>query len=185
MIQRFVNYLIDQQVITPDEADVQIFALTTLSQMVMAHGAIFILAAIFGVFVETILFELIFMPMRSYAGGFHASTPGRCFVLSLAVWGAIMAAAKFTPAAYHLLSFAVLLIAAVIIWLTAPVPHANNPIGPKRFAQVKRIVRWLLLLDVAVIAAVYLWFDPGYALACALTLLACACSLLAAKGHAA
>ena len=48
---------------------------------------LFIFAVLYGVFShklpETLIFLAVFTPLRSFGGGFHASTPKRCAILSL------------------------------------------------------------------------------------------------------
>lgn len=178
MINRFVQYLIKQNIIKPEDAEVQIFALTFLTQTLICHGAIFVLAAVFRVLPETILFELVFMPLRSYAGGYHASTQTKCFVLSLSIWGLIMYLGTILPSSF---TFAILPIAFLMIWMVAPVPHKNNPIGPIRFSQVKKISRGLVCFDVLLSILFYALGWQHYALGVSLTLLAVALSLFVAK----
>lgn len=178
MFRKFVDYLVREGVIAEQQADVQLFALTFLIQTILAHGLIFLLAVIFGVLPETIIFEAIFLPLRSYAGGFHASTQLRCLILSVAVWGIIMFGSRSLPSWS---CFVIAVVAGAIIWKIAPIPHANNPLSSKRFAEVKRITRILLIITMAFILINYIWWKPEFSLIASLTLLSTAISLEVVK----
>ena len=44
---------------------------------------------IFGMVFESIAFLVCYIPLRSYAGGYHSETPLRCYFLSLAMIAAV------------------------------------------------------------------------------------------------
>ena len=176
--KQYAEYLMREHVITAEEAEVQEYALFLLVHNVAFHGCLLLLAAWFGVFGETILFEAIFLPLRSYLGGYHASTPGRCFGMSIGVWALLMLLCRVLPAAI----WPVVLAAGVALaWKKAPIPHPNNPISAERFAQVRRISRMLLLFSIAAAVLCAWLLSPEWALVVAVTVLTVACSLMAAE----
>jgi len=102
----------------------------------------FILIGYFlGMLWHSIIFMMSYIPFRTYAGGYHASTELRCYVLS---WNGYVCL---------LMS---LLAAIIVIWL-APVEALNKPLRePERtiYRKKSRILLFILLC-----AAILLWFE--------------------------
>lgn len=177
MIDKIVNYMVAAGAVAPEDAEVQAYAIESLFEMVLTHGLILVLAAVFHVLPQTAVFYVLFLPLRSYAGGYHAATPVRCLVLSVAVWAAIMAFGRLLPLWAPL---PVLLVSVgLILWL-APIEHHNHPLSVREFARAKRFARILVALD-AVCVLLLLFFAPRLALTGALALLSTALSLVAAR----
>lgn len=178
MTQAIIEYLERRGIIAEQDAPIYRYGLQSLFQFAACYGAMLLLAAATHRIMDTVVFWLIFLPIRQYAGGYHASTPFRCFCLSLAAWAAIMAACRFSA---PLLLCTITALSLVILWRFSPLPHPNNPLSAKRLAQVTKIIR-LILLTVLLCFAVLIAIQQLHfaALICYITL-TCALSLLAAK----
>lgn len=101
---------------------------------------LFIFAVLYGVFShklpETLIFLAVFTPLRSFGGGFHASTPKRCAILSLITFvfvlysGAISSALTWQWTAAFAISLSV-------IAVLSPVGTKNRPMTPERKSSLK------------------------------------------------
>ena len=63
--------------------------------------------------------------MRSFAGGYHAKTPLRCYLLSLIMLIIVLAGMKYLPVS-DLVYYAVLAAAVLIVFLLSPVEDKNK-----------------------------------------------------------
>ena len=109
---------------------------------------LFIFAVLYGVFShklpETLIFLAVFTPLRSFGGGFHASTPKRCAILSLITFvfvlysGAISSALTWQWTAAFAISLSV-------IAVLSPVGTKNRPMTPERKISLKKrcLLRYL------------------------------------------
>ncbi|MDR3767334.1 MAG: accessory gene regulator B family protein [Butyricicoccus sp.] len=157
MFKRWSNFLVSQKIITPEDAEVQEYGLFCLVETISFHAAQLVLAIFLHLVPETLLFDATFLLLRSHTGGYHASTPMRCFAMSIAVWAGLMLACQYVPVG---LCGILGLLAAAVIWRIAPLPHENNPFSPERLVQVThrmRIILVLLLLLSGLLLALQLW----------------------------
>lgn len=110
-----------------------------------------------------IVFMLVYPLMRSCCGGFHARTRTACFLSSMLVLAAVIAASKLIknrPALF--VSIGVFAAGALLIVLLAPVEAPNKP-----FDDVERVVfrrRSLIVTGAALIFCGALWLAGLYRL---------------------
>ena len=130
-----------------------------------SFSALFIvLVSCFAGFVlEPLVFLSVFISLRIFVGGFHASTYGRCFVLSSFVyWSVIianLAIYKYLEYSIHtplMLVFTVISVCTVFVY--APVRNRNHPLSEKMYAQNK--VRSRKMICFYGILAFLLFFIP-------------------------
>ena len=72
---------------------------------------------VFGLVWESVLFTAAYIPLRSFAGGFHAKTPVRCYWYSAAMIAIVLGTA--VP---------VYMISSILLWLLAPVETSHKPL---------------------------------------------------------
>lgn len=170
MFKRWSRFLVAQHIIQPEDAEIQEYGLFCLIETAAFNLTQLVLAVLVGMLPETLVFDAAFLLLRSHAGGFHASTPARCFAMSIGVWAAMMLAGRYLPTA---LCAGLAVVSLAIIWRLAPLPHENNPFTPERMAQVTRRLHAIIVLLAAVAAAVLLL---RFALYARLILLAFCCT---------
>jgi accessory gene regulator B len=133
----------------------------------------------------TLLFLACFIALRSVAGGFHASTHFRCFLIMLGAYGAAVLPVFFLPEG--LLGLAALPMAAVslaIVIALAPAPHENRPVTPVKLRRFRALSLWLTGGEAAAVAVCFTLNlnSPAYAIAAGM--LTAAASLCAAHAQA-
>ena len=98
-----------------------------------------------------IVFMLIYPPMRSCCGGYHARTRTACFISSMGILAAVIAASKFiTGKAAFYASAAMLIAGAAFVAVLAPVEALKKPFDDVE----RRVFRRRSLLVTAVSSAV-------------------------------
>lgn len=142
MFKRWSRFLVAQHIIQPEDAEIQEYGLFCLVETVSFNLTQLILAVLAGLLPETLVFDAAFLLLRSHAGGFHASTPARCFAMSIGVWAAVMLTCRHLPTGLWIV---LALPSLAVIWRLAPLPHENNPFTPARLAQVTRRLRGIVL----------------------------------------
>lgn len=79
---KVVKGLSDNQYISSDEIDIVSYGLFSIISKIM-YGIITLIMGMFvGCIIESVCFYVFFLFIKKYAGGFHASTELRCFIIS-------------------------------------------------------------------------------------------------------
>ena len=110
-----------------DEAEVIEYGIAVLVSKFIFFITIIVVAIIFDELVSVLLFTLLYMPLRSFAGGIHAKTPVRCYFFSLAMLiltALIFKLFKITK----LIFFLSVVFSAIILILLSPVEDSNKPL---------------------------------------------------------
>jgi accessory gene regulator B len=77
------------------------------------------------VFWQSVVFILAYIPLRHYAGGFHAKTPVRCYLYSIVLITAAFLAIRFIPWT-NLICGIILLINLICVLILSPVESVNK-----------------------------------------------------------
>lgn len=121
-------------------------------------AAILVLSVFTRNFLQTACFFLAFVPLRIFAGGYHADTRLRCFGILVAAFAALTLMLCFLPAVWYtpVITGAVLF-TAVMVLAFAPVHHANKGYGESERRQYRRTsILICAVQSAAVIAALLL-----------------------------
>ena len=147
IVDRLVVKLIEDGAI--EEEDREIYEYGFHNGIIMLVNIV--LTVLIGVcmkmFVESILFMISYIPIRTYAGGIHAKTQLRCFIYSNLLVVVILACANILSS--NLLALVVLgVIAAGIIICLAPVEDQNKPLDDEEVRVYGKKARRILLADI-------------------------------------
>lgn len=147
--------------------------------------SIMLVALVVGNFWETMLFFAAFIPLRVYAGGYHASTRLGCYLTSLGVYAGFTVVMKFIPA-QSVVPFIVLgsILSLLIIWLYAPLVHNNHKVSQESRQRYRIRSRIICLAEILLIVmGLFLALDSRMILALLLGLLVEALSIMVVKSQ--
>ncbi len=104
---------------------------------------------------ETILFLISFMPLRTYSGGYHATTHMRCFLILL---GCVMVQYVLLNSLpiniINVLSITMLVYGEIVIFILAPIIDNNHPMSKQQINNIHKICKTMLLI-ILLIALVF------------------------------
>ncbi|MDO4281068.1 MAG: accessory gene regulator B family protein [Peptococcaceae bacterium] len=86
LAQWMVAQLVAQQTVPAEDAPIYVYGLAGILRTILHLGCALLLAVILGIVPETLCFYLVFIPLRLFAGGHHAKTPGGCLAISVMVF---------------------------------------------------------------------------------------------------
>lgn len=165
-----VEILIRNGIIEESEKEVYRFGISGLYRFLMNIITSIIIGALFGMLWQTILFSAAYIPLRRFAGGYHAKTPGRCYFLScLLVVGVLM---LLKHVAFSVTAVLILIVAAsAIVFIKAPVASENKPLLDQEKVLYREKARRILLLEgIAAMALTFYSVDvascPAVAIGC-------------------
>ncbi|MDE7390500.1 MAG: accessory gene regulator B family protein, partial [Lachnospiraceae bacterium] len=105
----------------------------------------FTIALICGELWQTVVFMFAYIPLRIYAGGYHAKTPLRCYIYSNALIFAVLLIIKFLPLG-NFICGSLSLISGAIIFFLSPIEAANKPLDDKEKTVYRLRVRIILAI---------------------------------------
>ncbi len=146
----------------------------------LRQGAVFLLNIattlcigwLLGMVKESVVFMLSYLPLRRMAGGYHARTQLRCYLLGMVLTVSVLLAAKWLPWNGVLCSVLLVAASAIIVWL-APVEDSNKPLDEVEKAYFGKRTRQLLLVAIVayVALAIGTWTELAKVVLVALTAL--------------
>lgn len=93
LAQKLLNRALKEGIIQPEDTELYSFAYQSLLAQFFNWASAMVIAWLFGVFLPMFVYMLFFVPLRSYAGGYHESSYGRCYFSSLAMFIILMVVA--------------------------------------------------------------------------------------------
>ena len=151
-----VQMAVSAGAIGQDEEELYLYAYQSLLASVISWASLLLIAAVLQAFWGAVLFMLFFIPLRSYAGGYHQSSYLRCYLLSVASFAGLGLTCPFLARVLPLwVVGALLLLAAAAIFWRAPVADPNKPLDDTQRVKYRARARITLLLELAALAAFY------------------------------
>ena len=143
--------LIEGKIIKMEERNLYLYCFGTLIEMTANIITTLIIGALLGKIVAALFFMLIFIPLRITAGGYHCETAGKCYLLSMAVYLAVIFTYDYVSIApsYVCVLMCVIDFAAIII--LSPVVSPNKPFTAKEKIKNRQISIALSLIYITAI----------------------------------
>ena len=131
-----------------DDIEVYVYGIEVVLNYILTFGLLTILSIIFDVLAVTLVWMGFWVSLRYAAGGGHASTQLRCFLLTMltgiiSVLVIVLLNHFFIP--YFLL--AGLVFSNIIVFVLAPVINTNNPIPISKRNSVKKTARIIIVIE--------------------------------------
>lgn len=132
-----------------EDPEIMEYGLYILSSKIIFTAAIVLVGIIFGELVSILLFTLFYTPLRSYAGGIHAGTPSRCFVLSLIMLALVAAVNKYVFIPQYI-SYIFLTLSFVAVIILSPVETPNKPLDETEKKVYGRKTKVIALIEAVI-----------------------------------
>lgn len=153
------NQLQEQGIIRKDEITIYRYGFDALCTVMLQMISIFILAIVVGNFFETLLFYLAFIPLRIYAGGYHANTRLKCYLLSLANYIIFSLALVFVPGKmYFALILCGCVLSGVIVLKYAPIVHRSRKVSnhiKKHYRTVSVVIGSIEIIILLILQVIF------------------------------
>ena len=117
---RIGNNLVRSGIVKEEDAEIYIYGINQILVSVLNVSSALIIGLIFDMFLESVIFMAAYIPLRSFAGGYHAKTPVRCYILSLIMITVVLAGTKYLPFT-NVVYYVILAVAVLIVLLLSPV----------------------------------------------------------------
>lgn len=137
LARRIGNNLVQSNVIEAEDIEIYIYGINQIFVSILNIASALIIGLIFGMFWEIAVFMAVYIPLRSYAGGYHARTPLRCYIFSVIMLIIVSAGMKYLYVA-EWVYYAFLAFAIIVIFVLSPVEDKNKPLDEIEYKVYKK-----------------------------------------------
>ena len=138
-----------------------------------------IIGMVFGMLLESILFMVAYIPLRSYAGGYHAKTAVRCYFFSIVMISAVLWVMRYVMYS-GLICGCLTAISGSVIWFLVPVEDRNKPLDDVEKVVYRKRARGMVLAES--ILLLFAILCNGERLGMCITLVLCVLALMLLLG---
>lgn len=142
-----VEKMIDKNIVSKEERDLYLYGLTEGFTILQNILITIIIGVVFGNIINTVIFLASYIPLRSFAGGYHACSPKRCFIYSLFLMGLIEVYFSYIHESFHVYMLILGGIALYVIYKKSPIQSSNKPLSELEILNYKKIVNILFGLE--------------------------------------
>jgi accessory gene regulator B len=143
-----VAVLIKEEIIQQSDEELYQFGINQLFLFLLNIATTVIIGAVFGMLWQSILFSASYIPLRRYAGGYHAKTPRRCYCLSVLLIMGVLFILKYIPFS-QLGMIIVLTVSFTVIYVKSPIESENKPLSDAERTLYQIKARRILLAETA------------------------------------
>ena len=123
------NTLWTQGIIQEEDIDTCRYGLDVFISSALEIASILIIATFIGNFFQAVLLFTAFIPLRIYAGGYHADTRVKCYLISVGVYVFLtLFTSVISSKLYATVNIILILLAVVTVLTSAPIIHKNKTI---------------------------------------------------------
>jgi len=155
--ERLSSLLVTKSYIKAEEQHIYSFCFEVIFSGIAFWGSMLLFALLTNTVLPTALYLCSFCLFRHIAGGYHASTHFRCFMMSTVCYALFFLALVLVPKhCYLTLSFLFIAISYCAFLFFAPIDHINNPFTVEQKIQLRRkllLFMLFFLLCITILAA--------------------------------
>ena len=150
IVDKITDSLVKSGTIHAEDKDIYEYGLRHIASMFLNISTTLIIGFIFGMIWQSILFMVAYIPLRSYAGGYHARTPLKCYIFSVILTVCVLLSIKYMP--YNDILFLVItFISGAIIFIFAPMGDENKPLDEIETKVFRKRTRIILFVEIGLI----------------------------------
>lgn len=157
------KFLGEEGVIDKNKVDICRYGLEVFASSTIMLLCILLIAIFAGNFLETIFFFMAFIPLRIYAGGYHANTKFRCFLTSLVVYFLFTFLLYIIPhEIYTTVCLGEIFFTLAVILLFSPVIHINKNVTKKEILHYRKKSIYICIIEIICIFSLILIFKNNH-----------------------
>lgn len=148
--------------VTKEEREVYQYGLRQLFDFVINVLTVIVIGGLFGMVWQGILLSMAYIPLRRMAGGYHASNPQICYLMSTVLLAVSLILIRDIDISLEIL-IGLIVMSLMLFILKAPVESRNKPLSDKEKATYRK---WTFFIAVFEYAAAMILFLIEWRAAC-------------------
>lgn len=149
LVDKIINNFIKQGIIPSEDSEIYAYGLYQGIVIIINILTYILISLYFKMVWESVIFLVCYIPLRTYAGGYHARTQVKCYFLSILMITLVILAIKTVPWTSSIM-IGLLLLGGSIIFVLSPVEDSNKPLSDSQKIVFKRIARTILLIELII-----------------------------------
>ena len=147
LTQKLISSLIDNNIIKKEGAEIYSYGLKQMIFIALNLITTIFIGLIFNKMFEVILFMVTYIPIRVYAGGYHARTKLKCYIFSVLMLISVCYILKLDLLKSYLSIGILAIISSAIILYLAPIEDKNKTLDEIEIkVYKKRTIRNLVII---------------------------------------
>lgn len=181
MTKKIASIFILQGIIQEEDKEVYEYSFELLFSTILNFAAVIVIAIFTKRIIEATIFVLGFVPLRALAGGYHADSHFRCFLILLFTFSLFLLSLGFLPGKFFLVAtILMIIISTLLVFILSPVEDSNRPFSEHEKISLKSKSRTsILVYSVIVLGLFFLLTNKIFGFSLAFGVFSVSVSLLA------
>ena len=157
--RQLTGWLIEKKAVDFEDKEIYQYGISRFFSILLVYTTTFVLGLTFNQFYQSIIFIISLLVLRSFSGGYHASSSINCYLLSILAVVSFLLVNKFVFFS-RFVWMGLLVMFGIIIILLSPVGTSNKPLDDieKILYKKKTIIVWCLE---SLVALIFLFWNFG------------------------
>ncbi len=147
--ERVIGWLLENESFPREDKEIYRYGIQQGMIALLNLGTTMVIGMVFGKLLESILFMVAYIPLRSFAGGYHAKTAVRCYFFSIVMISAVLWVMRYV-AYVGLICGCLTVISSSVIWFLVPVEDRNKPLDDVEKVVYRKRARGILLAEIVI-----------------------------------
>jgi len=157
MVTKIVGNFVEKGIVSKKNKNIYEFGIKQGIVIIINLITILLIGLISGELWNLTIFTISYLPLRSYAGGYHAESELGCYIFSTLMIIAVVFASKFIVLDFHIV-VVILGLAVSVLMLFAPLEDHRKPLDEMEVKVYRRKLRGRLLVEILIITiGMYYW----------------------------
>ena len=144
--------LVQNNIISADREKQCQYGLELMMSSIAEILFVILLSAFLGNFVQTLIFFMGFIPLRIYAGGYHADTRLRCFLILLIIYAIFTVLLYLLPLEiYQYIVYGATVFTIIIVSAMAPLVHSRKNMNDEEIKTFRKIALDICFFEAALV----------------------------------
>lgn len=152
----------DSDWLSVEEKEIILFGLKQGKSLLYSVLATLLTGLLMGLLWESILFVICFLPLRRFAGGFHAKTRGRCLIFSMMVVITAFLFIKYIRCTDWMIA-GISFLCLVVLWIIAPVGNEKRLLSEEETACFGKKTKIIMGIETFIMLAILFSGENRYA----------------------
>ena len=148
MAKQLAVRLEENQIIKSDDRELYVYGLNQGLSILLNIVTTLGIGLLFGCTPQLVVFMVAYIPLRSYAGGYHARTPLRCYVISIIMLIVVSMCLKCIEL-NHWYYWTLVVVSFFFIIFLSPIADKNKPLDEIEVKVYRKRAIFILLVEVA------------------------------------
>ena len=139
----------DNHIIKHDDRELYIYGFNQGLNILLNLITTLVVGLLFRNILELAIFIAAYIPLRSFAGGYHAKTPLRCYIYSIIMIILVSVGMKYLLFV-DMVYYVILAISALIIFVLSPAEDKNKPLDKIELKVYRKRTSLILLVELII-----------------------------------